>query len=334
MNNCVDLDKQEDPDIVVMGPNSLDFKTIVELQQLAFSKIIEKTKTGYLFTEPYYRWKYSAPGGDAKIALLYDKDGLVAANAMYPLDILANGERIRGWQSCDTATHPRGRKKNYFVQCIRALSKEIGEEDIFFGYPNHTSKPGLERCGWTHHSDVRTWARVLPGRKTTGFRYMGLIENFTQEQDAFSKQLAAHGGVMLDRNSVYMNWRYNQHPFHHYETYGWREKGCLLGVIVLRKATILGKELAIVMETLTLLPHIERGMLAFAASWGRECKAAHTLVLNNTTRLITGLVSAYIPIAKWALPKRQILMGRASGARAKLVWDMPWHIQIGDWDGF
>ncbi|MFT4059631.1 MAG: GNAT family N-acetyltransferase [Legionella sp.] len=328
------IDQQKDYSLVVTGPASLDFDAIEQLQQFAFSKIIEKTGTGYLFTAPYYRWKYSAPAGNAKIALLHDKEGLVAVNAMYPLNLLANGEWIQGWQSCDTATHPRGRRKSYFVQCIKALSNEIGEEAIFFGYPNHTSKPGLERCGWSHHSDVRTWFRVLPGRKITGFHFIEQIENFMSEQDAFSRQLAAEGGVTLDRSSAYMNWRYKQHPFHHYEIYGWRENGCLLGLIVLRQARILGKELAIVMETLALYPYVEKKMLLFAAAWGRERKVTHTLLLNNTTRLTAGILSGYVPIFKWALPKRQILMGTASGIRAKQVWDMPWRIQIGDWDGF
>jgi hypothetical protein len=328
------INQQKDYTIAVISPAALDFDAVEQLQQRAFSKIIEKTGTGYLFTAPYYRWKYFAPTGDAKIAVIHDKEGLVAVNAMYPLTILAQGKCIQGWQSCDTATHPRGRRKRYFVQCIKALSNEIEGDAVFFGYPNHTSKPGLERCEWSHHSDVRTWLRVFPSSKITGFPFIERMEDFKTEQDEFSLQLAAQGGVILDRNSTYMNWRYKQHPFHQYEIYGWREHGHLLGLIILRRARILGKELAIIMEALALYPHVERGILSFAAAWGQEHKATHTLLLNNTTGLTAGILSGYLPIFKWALPKRQILMGTAYGIHGKQVWNMPWRIQIGDWDGF
>jgi len=335
VNNPMDFDEQYQENFIVMSPKNLDFGELVKLQQEAFSEIIEKTGTSYLFSEDYYRWKYSPPAGDARIALLRDSAGLVAANSMYPLDILANGEKIRGWQSCDTATLLRGRGKGYFMKCIGALKDELESEDLFFGYPNRNSLPGLVKLGWSHHSDIRTWIRILPGGKTAGHHFIEKLEKFTAEQDIFSCELAARSkGAMLDRNSIYMNWRYKMHPLHEYEAYGWREGVRLLGVLVLRRAKISGKELAIVMETLALEPHVARGMLRFAAGWGRERGANYTLALNNTVKMMTGFLSAYIPVPMWVLPKRQVLMGAASGPSAKAIWNMPWHIQIGDWDVF
>lgn len=321
--------------ISVVGPEALDFGDLVKLQREAFAKIIGQTGTDYLFDEAYYRWKYHPPTGNAKIALLQDGVGLVSANSMYPLDILADGARILGWQSCDTATHPRGRGKGYFMKCLGSLKAVLEPENLFFGFPNRSSMRGFVKLGWTHHGDVRTWARALPGRKTAGFLAIEPIDNFTAEQDAFSGEIAAQGGAMLDRGSAYMNWRYRQHPFHQYGVFGWREAGRLLGVIVLRRVKITGRELAIVMETLALLPHVERGMLSFAAGWAREHGAAYTLVLNNTTQTINGILSAYVPVPMWVLPKRQVLMGAAmSGSRAQAAWRMPWRVQIGDWDVF
>jgi hypothetical protein len=322
---------------IIKEPKALDFDVLEELQQIAFSQIIAKTGTGYLFTAPYYRWKYSAPAGDAKVALIYDDADLVAINAMYPLDLLVQGERIRAWQSCDTAIHPRSRLKGYFVQCINALKEKIGDEAVFFGYPNHTSKPGLAKCGWTHHSNVRTWIRLLPSIKMTEFRFIEPIEHFATEHDIFFKEFATvhHKKVMLERSSTYMNWRYKYHPFHQYEIFGWYESNYLQGIIVLRKAKISGRELAIVMEVLAFSASVERQLLAFAASWGKAHQARFTLVLNNTTHITTGMLSAYVPVPMWMLPKRQILMGTTTdNARANLAWSMPWYIQIGDWDGF
>lgn len=321
--------------IRVVGPEELDFELFVKLQRKAYAEIVGPTGTGYLLTEPYYRWKYAPPAGHAKIALVEDETGLVAANSMYPLHILASGDRILGWQSCDTATDPRGRGKGYFIKCLRVLKAELSGENVFFGFPNRNSTPGFLKFGWTQHGDVRTWLRVLPAQKSAALRAIDPIDHFTVKQNPFFEEFAKQGGAILERNSAYMNWRYKQHPLHQYEIFSWSVAGKLLGIIVLRRAKISGRELAIVMEALALSTKAERGMLAFAASWAKERHATYTLALNNTIRIANGIVSGYVPVPMWALPKRQVLMGAAeSGARARTAWGMPWRVQIGDWDGF
>jgi hypothetical protein len=222
----------------------------------------------------------------------------------------------------------------YFMKCISTLKAGLGQDEIFFGFPNRNSLQGFIKSGWTHHSDVRTWVRILPRCKTVRFSAIEPIEQFSAEQDAFSSEYTALGGAILDRGSAYMNWRYKQHPLHQYEIFGWRETGRLTGVVVLRRAKIAGMELAIVMETLAMSPRAERGLLTFAAGWARERHATYTLALNNTTHITNGIMSGYVPIPMWALPKRQVLVGVACGVRSQFVWNMPWRIQIGDWDGF
>lgn len=320
--------------IRVVGPDSLDFGSYVALQREAYAEIVGPTGTGYLLTEPYYRWKYTPPAGGARIALVEDEMGLVAANAMYPLRIRAGDDRIVGWQSCDTATHPRGRGKGNFMKCLAALKSELGLEHLFFGFPNRNSIPGFAKFGWNEHGEVRTWVRALPARALAAFRAIEPIEQFTDEHEAFFGRVVAGGGTMLERDSTYMNWRYKLHPLHSYEAFGWRAGGELLGVLVLRRVKISGRELAIAMETVALSAHAERGMLAFAASWARERRAQYTVALNNTTRTSDGILSGYVPVPVWALPKRQVLMGAAAGTRAQAMWSTAWRMQIGDWDGF
>lgn len=321
--------------IAIVHPKFLDFKSLVQLQQASFFQIIQKTETGYLFSEAYYRWKYFSPLGAAKIALLHDEKGLVAANSMYPQDIIVGNNRTRGWQLCDIATHPRGRAKGYFLRCAQALEAELGPEELFFCYPNHNSRPGLEKLGWTNHTELRTWARVLPGRKTTSFKFIESIENFNEAQDIFFTELAQAGGPMLYRSSAYMNWRYNQHPFHQYQSFVWYEAGHILGLIVLRRTKFLGKELALIMESHALTGQVERGLLAFAAAWAYDQGAKYTITLNNTTQTINGIRSAYVPVPKWALPKRVLLMTAPSNSqRSKATYGIPWRVHLGDGDAF
>lgn len=320
--------------IDIFDSSELDFDSFVRLQAESFADIINKAGVGYLFTDSFYRWKYFPPSGNAKIAIVKDEAGLVAANSMYPVDLLIGKNRMRGWQSCDTATLPRGRGKGYFMQCIAALKRMIGEEEVFFGFPNHNSMRGFERLGWSKHSDIRTWLRVLPSFQADKLEAIAEVELFTTEFDIFAESLARQGGVTIARDAAYMNWRYKRHPLHQYKSYQWLQDGQLLGVLVMRRMRISGKELAVVMEVLALSGTVERGLLAFAAAWGRQHRAAYTLVINNTTGLLNAALTGYLPVPMCLLPKRQQLMGAAGGISSLPVWNEPWHVQIGDWDGF
>jgi len=320
-------------EVKVIDAQDLDFAAFVTLQREAYSQIIAQTGTGYLFTESYYRWKYAPPSGRARIALVLDGPA-VAANSMFPLTLRAGSATIAGWQSCDTATHPKARGKGYFMKCLGALRNSLEGEYIFFGFPNHNSMPGFIKFGWRHHSDVHTQVRVLPGRRTDAFRLVERINAFGSAHDEFATDVGSTGNTMVDRSSAYMNWRYFRHPLHEYESYAWVEGGRQLGLIVLRIVVVKNRRSAVAMELLSLTSRVERGLLRFAAAWARSKRVHLAMILNNTTSVGIGLSCGYVPVPMWALPKRQVLMGAAAGPTADHAWNETWTVQIGDWDGF
>lgn len=321
-------------EIRVFSPDTLDFSAFVALQKTAFAQIIGATGTDYLFSEPYYRWKYGAPAGQGRIALVLEDGEPIAANSMYALRASGDGESARAWQSCDTATHPRGRGRGYFLKCLQALKETLVEDELFIGFPNNNSTHGFGKFGCEFHGNVTTFARVLPGRSISAFPAVAPIERFDASQDEFARALERAGSTQLERGAAYMNWRYRAHPFHQYECFEWREAGRRQGLLVMRRADLSGRRLAIALELLANEPAVERGLLAFAAAWARAQGVRYTMVLNNTLPKARGLSMAYIPVPMWALPKRQVLMGFARGPVAERLWSKPWRVQIGDWDGF
>ena len=321
-------------EITVTDPSALDFKRFVEMQRAAYAEIIAQTGTDYLFSEPYYRWKYDSPAGHAKIVLIADGEGLVAANSMFPVAVACGETNIIAWQSCDTATHPRGRGKGYFKACLQALKAELPENSIFLGFPNKNSMHGFSKLGWTNRADLNAWIRVSFGFGFRRFPAVREINQFGDREEVFFHDLISDHHAMFRRDADYMVWRYRKHPLHKYHIFGWYEGGQLLGVAVLRKAKVSGREITIVMEIFAQDRHVERGLLGYAANYSRENGLLYTASINNTQSLAAGLFSGYLPVPGKMLPRRPVLMGAPNGAAAEALWGKPWTVQIGDWDGF
>ncbi len=100
--------------IDVVDADALDFDAIVRLQREAFKDVAGGELLESSQTADYYRWKYSGPAGNAKIALVTDGGNLVAMNSMFSEYLVCQKGRIKAWQSCDTATHPSARGRGYF----------------------------------------------------------------------------------------------------------------------------------------------------------------------------------------------------------------------------
>ena len=322
------------PDVSVTTPDRLDFGEFVRLQREAFAAVIGDASMVDALSEPYYRWKYAPPAGQAKIALVRDQGRLVAANSMFPLQVRYAGTTVRAWQSCDTATHPDARRKGYFMKCLAALREELGAGEIFFGFPNKNSSPGFLNFGWKLRGDVGTWLLVFPGRQLGSYRGVSEVSAFGEEQNRLAVRLGELGRPLLDRSAAYMNWRYLEHPLNRYAAYAHAEGGMQVGALVMRELDLRGRRLALVMEVQAVSGSAERQLLGFAAAWARSRRRWLTLVMDNALRIRSGARSGFVEVPQRLLPKRQVLMGMTTGGIADDVWHREWHVQMGDWDGF
>ncbi len=322
------------PDVTVSAASALDFERFAELQREAFAEIAAVSGTPMTQTSDYYRWKYRTPFGEAKIALVHQDGEPVAANSMYPLRVVDGAESLDVWESCDTATVPKARGKGYFMTCLQALKKELGPNQIFFGFPNSNSIHGFEKFGWSQHGWVDASLRIFPGPSRSKDFHVVELKAFDARQDILARKWADLGGPTLDRSAAYMNWRYFRHPVNSYAAFAYEQKGDHRGVVVVRSAQVKNRQVTLVMDLLALDSKTRRSLFSTAAAWGRRQGAPRVLLMNNTVSRARALANLFAPIPRWALRTKHVLMGAATGPHAEAVLNRRWRVQLGDGDGF
>jgi hypothetical protein len=322
--------------IRVLDSESLDLSSYSSLQRVAFARLLSKSGVSDHFMMPeHYEWKYTTPAGAAKIAVVFIDNKMVASNAMFPLHLRYKDKTILAWQSCDTATLPEVRGRGYYSACLNALKKELQPDQLFFGFPNSNSIRGFGKLGCEEKAVISTWVNPFPSlRGSHRFAQIYEVESFDDRQDQCSEQLIASGGPIFDRCSSYLNWRYHQHPIFRYKSFVYREDGVQRGFMVLRKAEVGNMTLVLVMEIWGLSHAIEHRLLKTAKAWAKQQKITRLLMMSNSLSLVSGIHSGYFPVPSLLLPKRQVLMGFATGGYAEEIMQMKWRVNLGDWDGF
>ena len=314
----------------------LDYEEYANLQKRAFAALLAKSQVSDAFmSADYYRWKYNPPFGKGIIATIRERGALVAANGMLPLEICRDRIRIKGWQSCDTATLPSARGKGYFPKCVRGLESVLDPSDIFFGFPNKNSVSGFLKVGWKERQIVRTWLNYRGFILKRSNYSFSQIQRFGPEQDWITEQLSGCGRSMLTKGADYMNWRYMDHPIHGYSATLCRDGGRQVGYVVARRVDMLGMRIMVIMDIGALGSSIEGALLRHIAWLGYKEGVKWVALLDSGLPLLNGLRACFLPIWWRVLPKRQVLMGTVkSGTQGEKIFQGPWRVQTGDWDGF
>lgn len=319
----------------IVGPGDLDFDAFASLQSASFAEVVAKAGgAGDYMTPEFFRWKYRPPAGDARIAVVYDGSELVAANAMYPVTVRLGEDRLKAWQSCDTATAPRARGRGLFTKCIAALGETVGDDEIFFGFPNANSIKGFTKLGWETKALVTTWVAPLDvGALLSGAE---VVERPDGSADGLAQSLSEHPWAWTERTTEYFGWRYRAHPIHRYTVLEVNDGSGLRGVCVVRRARALNREVAVVMDLAAISASEERRLLSGAQRWAFRQRLTLTVLLDSGLATTTALCAAMAPVPARLLPKRQYLMGSVRGRDtvARRVFDGAWRVQTGDWDAF
>ncbi len=322
------------PSVVKHALEDICFPEFLDLLREAHAEIVGGTGMEGVISEPHYRWKYASPFGAAVAALVVHGNKYIASTSMFPLEVVSSAGVVRAWQCCDAATRADARGQGWFTRCLTSLRTEIGENEIFFAFPNKNSAPGFRKFGWQHHGDVHTRIRLLPSAQVHPSPGMLRLTRFGDAQDRLVTQLVS-GSPMLNKTAAYMNWRYFDHPLNRaqYECFTGHEEG--FGTLVMRDLSVLGQRFAVIMELLGRNPGEELQMLRFATRWAARRGIQRVLAMDNTLANSIALRAGYCLVPQRLLPKRQMLMGADyGGGVARRIWAAPWRVAIGDWDAF
>jgi hypothetical protein len=318
--------------------DELDYEGFTALQRAAFAEVLTEMDTSNDYMTPaFYRWKYRTPAGRALIAAVYEGDTLVATNAMFPLILRQGSRRLFAWQSCDTATLPSARGRGYFSLCLETLKRALSPGQIFFGFPNRNSRHGFRGLGCLERAQVTTWITPTWTLLRGSVGRLRSVERFDSGQDAFAERIAQEwDDVHIERSAAYLNWRYVDHPVVPYGRFTHVDERGQMGLIVLRTARVLGREVGLVMDLWGHQAGVERRLLRAARRWGGERDASLVVLLDSGLRGLDAVLSAVSPVPRRLLPKDQVLMGFVHRAAPEAGTALPplWRVQTGDWDAF
>jgi hypothetical protein len=319
--------------VETLTASTVDFDELVRLQRKSFEGVADPDQLEGVQTPEYYRWKYTLAGGEARITQIRNDSGeLVAMNSAFPLT-LTNGDRVtRGWQSCDTATHPSARGKGLFLKCLSALKETFTEGEIFFGYPNANSTRGFTKFGWQKISTLQLFAGIIPPLPARP--KIRRIDRFGPDQDDLARRLAQSGRIMIQRSAAYMNDRYCSPNRPLYTAFIYEDAGVSQGFVIARPLAIYGMRLCLVVDCQATSFRIERQLLSQIGHWGRHQRHYLALTMNSVSKPLSLVTSGLMPIPNKLSPRPLVLMGQAIGSTAQAFIDHKWAAYVGDWDGF
>lgn len=190
----------------------------------------------------YFEWKYlHNPAGEfVGFVAISEENEISAYYGVIPETYKIDEEIKVIYQSCDTMTHSKHRRKGLFKHLANACFDYLREREKLFvmGFGGGQSTPGFIKFGWTHCFDIRNY--FYPLQFTFLARmYKNVNENiekleeFEGISDLIIKsnfQARVHSHKTLD----VFNWRISN-PRYKYEVLSYKENKEYLGYICFYK---------------------------------------------------------------------------------------------------
>jgi hypothetical protein len=320
-------------DIDVYRPDEVDLDEFAGMQRAAFKDLLEKMGVDNAFmTAEFYQWKYNGPFGRAKMSLAKDGGRIIASTVNQALEIQHNETTYRAWQNGDSAMLPQYRGKGLYHRCVGKAVASLEENELIYGFPNENSKRGFSAHVPVNKGVIPLLATPSVFPLTASGKYIAQVESFAETSLPPDLGLK-RGTAALKKTSEYLAWRYDRHPVNSYTSFVYRHPTTAdQAVVVTRKADIGGKRVLLVMELLGGSIRAMARVLHFAIRKQRTGVA--TLMFNNTFGTGEMIRLGFMKVPPPLLPKKQLLFVHGSSGAATALLDIPWLVQMGDWDGF
>lgn len=323
------------PKVELFEAAALDFQAYADFQKESFRDLLGRSGVSDSFMTPaYYRWKYHTTAGMGRIANISEDSKIISSSAMIPFLIQTGNEVLKGWQCLDVATLPQARGKGYFLSTLKSLMGSVGEDDVFFAFPNASSIPSFMKLGCLENEIIPTWVApfILPvGR---GSNKISIVTTFSPKLDIFLKKNTYSRALLLARSVEYLDWRYVRHPNNNYTIFEYSQNKDIAGFSVVRKARAMGRDIILIMELWALDKTVEISLLKRITAWAAEQKEKMIVMMNSSLSLISALSALFFPVPSFFLPKKQVLVVHANASQTKPMIHKQWKIQTGDWDVF
>ncbi|MFA6957419.1 MAG: hypothetical protein WC538_16225 [Thermoanaerobaculia bacterium] len=252
------LDRAErSPLLVVARP---DDRTIRSYERGDEAAILDLFEISFSSRRPvdWWRWEYADnPHGALAISLAFDRDGLAAQYAGYPVPLWSRDPALHGLtanQVGDTMTAVRVRSAgrgptSVLVRTAKHFFAAHCAGKVAFNYGFNTANIRKISTSYNESAQVEqvpfrragTAALQFPGRMAR--RITTLFNSYTTsnatsvdgEWDGFLDAVAPSYGLLVRRDARYLKWRYLDHPELRYEIVALRSAGRLTAWSVFRR---------------------------------------------------------------------------------------------------
>ncbi len=187
----------------------------------------------------YFEWKYTAnPAGDfiGFIAVQKDTGEIGAYYGVIPQKFFIEGKEKTIYQSCDTMTHSKHRRKGLFQKlALECYSYLRAQNNLFvIGFGGAQSTPGFIKFGWKHVFNFKYYFKPYPVCLLSVFRSYKK-ECFTEDDfsgiENFCNSLPYPAAIHSNRNVMHIKWR-TQNPNYQYKLISFRSKDTVEGYLI------------------------------------------------------------------------------------------------------
>jgi hypothetical protein len=319
--------------VVIQNASEIDYAEYAAFQRAAYRDLLDRTRaTDAHMTPDFYRWKYHTPDGMARVASVTQGEVTLSSSAVMPLRVGCRGGSVIGWHCVDVATLPEARRKGHFLTTLRAVTETVPSGDVLFAFPNSGSIVSFLKLGCTENRILTTWINPFVRLIRRRCEHIEEVDGFDAEH-AIVGDRVSFAGPFVDRRPDYLNWRYTDHPSNRYVSFVYRGDG-VEGLCIVRRARVMGRNLALVMEVLGSNPRVQSALLCHAAGWASAERISMMALMSTMLPLSTASRTLFVPVPSILLPKRQVLVVKGAGKLPAALARLKWVLQTGDWDVF
>jgi GNAT superfamily N-acetyltransferase len=319
----------------------------------------------------WWRWRYFGSYSVLPVIYVAELAGqLVGMTAVGFFRYSLHRRALTGALFTDVMVHPEHRRKGVFSKLTSACVQAAWQRgaDFIGGMPSDLSLPGFVKAGWTDIGDRAflvcplrlsadawkahgpSWTSLLMtlpaivsesrySRASSEGTVIEEVQRFDSTADVLADEFArSTTGIVLLRDSAWLNWRYCEKPGNDYRRFVARTRdGTLLGVAVTKLERRFGIRAGFIVELTAVLPEARRVLIGAMFHSLREQGAEVAATVLSDSKAIDELRKlGLILVPRLVSPKKfhTIFLPRpenadllAAGREVKA-----WYLTLGDWD--
>lgn len=352
-------------DIDIRCYESPDFAAVMRLVTVCYEGAAEPPE--------WWTWRYFGLSSSPSVIYIAVHAGDIVG--MRPITLFRytlENRPLTGAYFSAVMVHPEFRRKGIFGALVKASLEAVWAHNADFVtvMPNDLSYPGFMKLGWHDPGDRTLLLRPLDligvARAKLRFGWLGTvagtfpqvivtlmsprglktnlnvqkIKHFGAAADELAERIAAlYGGLILRRDSSWLNWRYMPKPWNQYERFEvLSEEGILRGMAVTNLETRKDIRMGYIVELVGETTEARQSLISTAVGELKRNGAHLVAAVMSDPDYITELrQQGFFQIPNYLSPKKFHTVYMPHPDKSDLLLPMNrianWHQTLGDWDG-